>query len=306
MTKKLAIHYINRISGKIEQEKVYGAKALQFLYGDSWSSKLLGYPIALLAAYIPLISIVYGWLQKSSFSKKKILPFIQTYDVDTSEFLQPWNTFTSFNDFFIRKLKPEARPIAAGKEVAIIPADGRYYVYENIANVNGFVVKGKKFSLTSLLKDEKLASRYNQGSMVMARLCPSDYHRYHFPCGCIPNETKLLNGPLFSVNPIAIRKNIDIFFENKRTLCLLETECFGKVLYLEIGATNVGSIRQTYHPSSFQEKGAEKGFFEFGGSSLILLFEPGKISFDADLLAATKQGIEIRCLMGQSMGTSEK
>lgn len=297
-----SIFYIDRQSGKREQEKVYGAAALKLLYGNDWISQTLG-PILLhtLVKY-PFFSALYGKWQNSSISKRKILPFVQNFEVDSTEFLEDISQFKSFNDFFIRKLKPETRPLAPEDEVAIIPADGRYLFYADVSKVDGFVVKGEKFDLASLLDDAELAKSYAEGTMVMARLCPTDYHRFHFPCDCTPEETKIINGWLYSVNPIAIKKDIQIFTKNKRTLCKLMTERFGRVLFLEIGATNVGSIQETYHPSVFQKKGAEKGYFSFGASSLILLFEPNRIQLDQDLLKATQQGLEIKCLMGQSMG----
>jgi phosphatidylserine decarboxylase len=168
------------------------------------------------------------------------------------------------------------------------------------------VVKGKKFDLATLLQDEELAAQYEEGSMVIARLCPMDYHRYHFPCDCYAGKTELINGWLYSVNPVAIKKNIDIFAENKRTLCELDSEKFGKVLFLEIGATCVGAIHQTYTPETQCAKGDEKGYFSFGGSSLILLFPPNSIQFDQDLLDATAAQIEVKCLVGQPMGVATR
>lgn len=298
------IIYIDRVTGQREVEKVYGWRALQFLYGDHWISRWLGSFLLPFLVKFPFFSAYYGALQKSPTSAKKIAPFIQKYDVEVTEFLDSPTNFASFNDFFIRKLKPEARPIASGANVAVIPADGRYYFYGHIEKNEGFIVKGKKLNLPALLQDEKLAAEYAGGSLVLARLCPSDYHRFHFPCDCIPGETRYINQYLYSVNPIAVRKNVNVFTENKRTICPLQTEAFGQVLFLEIGATNVGSIRQTYTPFKHYPKGAEKGYFEFGASALILLFKEGTIQFDADLLEATRQGLEIRCLMGQRMGSS--
>ena len=259
------------------------------------------YPFAFLSK-ISFFSSLYGKWQASPKSKSKIGPFIKNFDVDPSEFLEDISQFGSFNDFFIRKLKPEARPIASGNHAAIIPADGRYLFHADISKVDGFVIKGEKFDLASLLEDQELASRYANGTMIMARLCPTDYHRFHFPCDCIPGKTKTINGWLYSVNPAAIKKDIDIFTKNKRTLCKLATDNFGEVLFLEIGATNVGSIHETYQPNTFQKKGAEKGYFSFGASSLILLFEPYKIQLDQDLIEATNKGYEIKCLLGQRMG----
>lgn len=296
------IYYIDRASHKRCEEKVYGAAFLRLLYGDTLISRFMGTQLAYSLARFPFFSVFYGYLQNRPESVKKVAPFINTFNIDTSEFAKNPAEYTSFNDFFTRKLKPSARPIAIGSKTAIIPADGRYYFYQNIKKADGFVVKGKKFNLAQLLQDEALAAEYEEGAMVLARLCPTDYHRYHFPCDCKAEKTTYINGWLYSVNPVAIKKNIEIFTENKRTLCILDSEHFGKVLFLEIGAICVGAIHQTYTPDSFCAKGDEKGYFSFGGSSLILLFPPNSIQFDQDLLNTTALQTEIKCLMGQSMG----
>lgn len=297
------ILYIDRVSGHKKVEKVYGQWALQLLYGDRWVSRWIGSAILPFLVKYPFFSALYGILQKQRYSAKKIWPFIRKFDIDSQEFLEAPANYHSFNEFFIRKLRPDVRPIALGETIAVMPADARYYFYQHIEESDGFIVKGQRLNIAALLQSEELAAEYAEGSLLVARLCPSDYHRFHFPCECIPGNTRYLNKRLYSVNPIAIRKNIQIFTENKRTICELKTKFFGKVLFLEVGATNVGSIRQTYTPFAEQEKGAEKGYFEFGASALILLFKPGTIQFDQDLLEAAAQGLEIRCLMGQRMGT---
>lgn len=299
------LYYINRLTGKKEQERVYGASALKLIYGNDWISSLLGPFLLHALVKYPFFSALYGKWQMSGITKSKVKPFIEAFGVDENEFLEPTSSFQSFNDFFIRKLKPDARPIAPGDNVAVMPADGRYMFFQDISQVDGFFVKGEKFNLNSLLDESGLAEQYANGSMVMARLCPTDYHRFHFPCDCIPSDTKLINGWLYSVNPIAIKKDIEIFTKNKRTICKLVTKEFGRVLFLEIGATNVGSIIETYKPYEEQKKGAEKGYFSFGGSSLIVLFEAGRIEFDPDLIAATQSGLEMLCLMGQRLGISK-
>lgn len=291
------IFVIDRKSRKKQPEKVFGEKALACLYGKGWLGRFL-LPIV---SRSPVFSVCYGFFQKLPWSKRKILPFIRNYDVDATEFLEPVSSFGSFNDFFIRRLKPEARPIDPSPQQAMIPADGRYLFYQNIEEAEGFVVKGQKFCLTTLLGSKERAAKYKGGSMVIGRLAPPDYHRFHFPCDCVPGKSLLLNGWLYSVNPLALRQNVQILSQNKRMLCDLKTDLFGDVLYLEIGATNVGTIRQTYSPFTFQPKGAEKGYFQFGGSCLILLFEKDRIQFDSDLLISS-EGLEIRCLVGQSMG----
>lgn len=294
------LYYIDRQTGKKTEEQVYGGNALEFLYGESFLSRTLGRFLSTLCSKISLCSAVYGWWQKQSWSKKKIIPFINKYHVDTTDFLNPPESYESFNAFFTRHLKPDARPSASTP--AIIPADGRYRVFQDIATVDGFLVKGKKFKLDELLQDKSLAKEYAHAGMVMARLCPVDYHRFHFPCDCIPAKAELINGWLYSVNPIAVKHNIDIFSENKRMLTVLETTDFGKVLFMEIGATNVGTIHQTYTPNKSYQKGEEKGYFSFGGSALIILFPQNSIRFNDDLIKSTSDGIETLCRLGQPLG----
>lgn len=288
------IYYKDRKTGQIQAELVYGEKILSLLYADNPLSHFL----AQVSSRVSLISKCYGAFQKLPITRKKIACFVKKYHIDVTEFAD--SDFPSFNDFFIRKLKPQARPLSL--KPAIIPADGRFLFYQEIHKKDGFVIKGKKFCLTKLLGNAQLAQEFQEGSMVIARLCPSDYHRFHFPCRGKPGPSHLINGPLYSVNPISIRKNISLLSENKRMITLIDTIDFGKMIYVEIGATNVGSIHQTFTPYQLYEKGDEKGFFSFGGSSLILLFLPQKIIFDDDLIKASEEHLEMRCLMGQSLG----
>jgi phosphatidylserine decarboxylase len=296
------IIYFDRKTRKEQKEKVYGRFFLEFLYGEGVLSFCLSFFLFPLFLHIPLLSRLYGNLQKSRISCRKIKPFIRDYDIDTSEFLEPVDSFASFNDFFIRRLKPESRPMASGNDVAVLPADARYLVFPNIEQSDGIWVKGKKFSLCSFLQSTELAVRYVQGAMVMARLCPVDYHRFHFPCQCVPGKAQLINGPLYSVNPIALKRNIEILSENKRMITELQTKNFGKILYIEVGATCVGSIHQTYALGEPYAKGEEKGYFGFGGSCLIILFEPGRILFDQDLVDVSLRRMEVRGQLGQSLG----
>ena len=298
----MEIRYIDRLTKQTETEKVYGKFFLEILYGKNPLAWLLSFTLLPLICKIPFFSKLYGSLQKSPLSKKKVRRFIEDFHIDTTEFLDPVDSYQSFNDFFIRKLKPSARPINDGNDQACLIGDARYLVYPDIHSCDGFLVKGKKFSLEQLLKSGTLAHKYQYGGMVIARLCPVDYHRFHFPCNCIPNTPRLINGPLYSVNPIALRKNIDILAENKRVITELHTKQFGTILYIEVGATYVGSIHQTFNPNEHHAKGDEKGFFEFGGSCVILLFPPFRIQFDQDLIDASRQGIEVKGLLGQSLG----
>ncbi|MCH9611127.1 MAG: Phosphatidylserine decarboxylase proenzyme 2 [Chlamydiales bacterium] len=282
---------IDNKTGKEVDEQVYCETALKLLYAKNPLSRLLKNVICRL----PAISKLYGSCQNLPWTKAKIVPFIRKFDIDASEFEKHPNQFTSFNDFFVRRLRKEARPICSK---ICMPADGRYLAYQNIAECDGFFVKGQKFSLPSLLQDTKLAKQYQNGSAVFGRLAPVDYHRFHFPCAGTPAQAKLINGPLFSVNPLALKQNIHKLTENKRMITQIQTEV-GKLLMIEVGATNVGSIHQTFDVGKGAREGYEKGFFSFGGSALILLFEPDSVELDPNIIANSKAHLETRCLMGQ-------
>lgn len=294
---------IERSTGKKEKEKIMGHSMILLLYGNNIVSKTLAPFLNFIFCHFSFISRLYGAYQKTAFSKKNITPFIKKYQVNEKEFLYPTKSFKSFNDFFIRKLKPSARPISSNKNIAVCPADGRYLAFQNIELIKDFWIKGKKFNLTTFLKDEELAKIFENGSMVIARLCPFDYHRFHFPIDGVVSRSKLINGFLFSVNPIALYKNFLILQQNKRAVTTIDSELFGKVAYIEIGATNVGSIIQTYKSKTKVYKGQEKGYFSFGGSCVVILFQKGKIKLDEDLLENTLKGFETRIKMGQSLGS---
>ncbi len=289
------IIYYNRLSGKLETEQVYGEGFLKWAYGN---------PLGKLALHAfvkrPIFSKWYGRKMNHPSTKKKIQPFIEQYGLNPEEFLEPVENYQNFNEFFYRKLKPEARPIA--DSAIVFPADGRHLGFENAEDVSGVFVKGQQWDLEKLIADDDLYQRFKGGSLVLSRLCPVDYHRFHFPAAGIPSETTVIKGPLFSVSPIALRQNLSYLWQNKRTRTLLETPQHGTILIMEIGATCVGSIYQTYKPGEPVEKGEEKGYFAFGGSSTITIFEPGKVKLAADLLEHSSQQQELYTLIGDSLG----
>lgn len=293
----------NKKTGSIEEEKVHGIAFIRLLYSDAYLSRIIGKYLLTFFAKNSLFSRLYGFLQTRAYTKKKIKPFIEKYSIDPSEFLEPIDSFHSFNDFFIRKLKPEKRPINQDERCVIAPCDGRFHVIENLSYETSFFLKGTKFNLQKLMQDETLEKAYQKGSMVLARLCPIDYHRFHFPISGRQYLMKTLPGFLYSVNPIAVAKYTQTFWENKRSLTLLQTALFGDILMIEVGATCVGSIHQTCNKLHVT-KGEEKGYFSFGGSSLLLLFEPGKIKFDQELLTYSKQGYEVLVKLGDAIGYS--
>lgn len=297
------IYIIDRITGVKIQEAVFGQKWIVFLYGTSFLARTCGRIVRFCVSRIPCFSSFYGWLQTRPASKKNIAPFIKKFHIDSSEFCDPVSHFSSFNDFFIRKLKKEARPIAQGETIAVMPADGRYLFFPKLEHRDPFMVKGKRCCLDTVLADTALAKQYHNGTLIIARLCPTDCHRFYFPFDCTPSQPRRINGSLFSVNPIATKKNPWIWTENKRVLTLLGSPLFGTVACIEVGATNAGTIIQTYR-SNRAHKGDEKGYFSFGGSAILLFFEEGRIALDADLLEKGAHGYEVRCLIGQSLGTA--
>ena len=287
------ITFYNRVTGQVETEAVYGEGFLRFTY-ESPLGALPMHALVKRAAF----SRWYGSRMDAPASRAKIAPFLATYGLDVSEFADAPESFRTFNEFFYRKLKPQARPIAPGDDVITFPADGRHLVLPDIASCTDFFIKGTRFDLPALLRDASLSECFAHGSMLISRLCPVDYHRFHFPCAGTPGAARLINGPLYSVSPIALRSRASIHWENKREITVLRTPTLGDVLLLEVGATCVGSIVQTYAPGTAVEKGAEKGYFRFGGSCFITIFEPGKIQFSDDLVEQSKAGREVYARMG--------
>lgn len=291
------IVYFDRYQGQTKVEKVYGDKALQWTYGTALGRLSLNTVVKR-----AIFSKWYGWRMDRPSTKAKIEPFIKDYELDANEFEKDVTDFAHFNDFFYRKLKPECRPIDSDPDSVVFPADGRHLCVPDVSQSAGLFVKGQMFDIHRLLQDPELSNRYARGSLLLSRLCPVDYHRFHFPAAGVPGETRLINGPLYSVNPIALCRNIHIMTTNKRTVTVLDSERFGKVLCIEVGATCVGGICQTYQSGQAVNKGDEKGYFRFGGSSTITVFEPGRIRFDSDLVEHSAAQTELYAKIGDRMG----
>ncbi len=291
------IRYFHRARKTVETEQVYGEAWLRWTYGN---------PAGRLALHTlfkrALVSRIYGWRMSRSFSANQVLPFIVDYDLDVDEFAKKPFAFRSFNEFFYRALKPVARPITPGDHTAVLPADGRHLAFQNFGDAAGFYAKGQRFDLRSFLGDEGLTQEFTGGSMLISRLCPVDYHRFHFPVGGKAGEPRLINGFLYSVSPIALRRNLAYLWENKRMVTLVESPVFGRVAVCEIGATMVGSIVQTFLSGRPVAKGEEKGLFKFGGSCVVTLFQPGRVKLDADLVEQTSAGLEVYARMGERLG----
>tara|TARA_B100000029_G_C17600648_1_gene965646 strand:- start:280 stop:1200 length:921 start_codon:yes stop_codon:yes gene_type:complete len=291
------VRYIDRHTGELKTEDIYGERVLRWVYGN---------PLGRIAQWLLIrrwiVSAWYGSKMDEVKSSLRIVPFINKYGLDESEFADPVGEYLSFNEFFYRKLKLKSRPINTEDNSLVFPADGRHMAFANISSENNFIVKGQIFNLKQFLGDDELAERYKDGSMLLSRLCPVDYHRFHFPCSGKVGIPRLINGWLYSVNPIALVTRPTIFWENKRIVTSVESVELGQVQFVEVGATMVGSVRQTYIPGEHVAKGDEKGYFAFGGSSVVVLFEKGRMRFDPDLLENTTNGYETYARFGERMG----
>ena len=293
VTHQNPIQYVDRESGRMQTEKVAGEKWLVWLYNNP-----IGEATLWTLAKRKLVSSFYGNLMDRTSSAKKIQPFIEDFNIDMG--IAQNQHFNNFNDFFTRKLRKEARPIDTGARIVVSPADGKILAYADISN-SWFFIKGYRFDVYSFLDNPVLAQKYRDGSLLIIRLAPMDYHRFHFPVSGNISLSKKIDGDYYSVNPFALRKKAEIFCLNKREYSIIRNPLFGEVIMCEVGATMVGSIVQTFQGNKVN-KGEEKGYFKFGGSTVVLLFEKDKIHIDTDLLINTSKGYETSVKMGERIG----
>lgn len=291
------IIYINRYTGEKEREKVLGEASLRWVYGTG-TGKLALHLLIKRAFFSRLL----GAMKNTRGSARSLADFVQQYNINMDEAARPLSDYTSFNDFFYRKLKPGARPICEGATVAL-PADGRHSAWQDASQITGVFVKGQSFDIPALLGNKELAEKYATGAVILSRLCPVDYHRFHFPAAGVPEAPIRIPGPLASVSPYCLRHKLSWLWTNKRELTILHTDELGDVLCLAVGATGVGSIYQTYTPGQAVEKGAEHGYFAFGGSTVMTFFEPGRVKIAEDLLANTAAGYETFARQGDLLGS---
>ena len=300
VTKFLEVKMIkiyNRKTKEYDIEKVSGEKYLKWIYSSSIGMTLLEIIIKK-----KLFSSLYGKYCDTKTSSKKIKNFVEEFDINMDESIIAINGFKSFNDFFTRKLKAIYRPVNLDKNIFISPGDGRISAYENMDLQKIIQVKGLYYSLEELIGSKKIADKFKNGVCLILRLCPTDYHRFHFVDNGTCEEVKKIKGNYYSVSPIALNKIPKLFCQNKREWSIFHSENFGDILYIEVGATCVGSIIQSYTPNKCVSKGHEKGFFKFGGSTVILFLQQNKVNIDQDILEQTKLGYETKVIMGEEIG----
>lgn len=291
------IKYFNRKTKKYEVEKIAGHKYIEWTYSSPIGMKSLDLIVKKKA-----FSLAYGRYCDSRLSKRKVHKFMNDFKIDESEFRHEKSQYKSFNDFFARSLNDKARPIETSRDVLISPGDGRLLAYENIDIDNLVQIKGITYSLRELIQNNTLAEKFHNGICLILRLAPVDYHRFHFIDEGVCEKTQKIKGKYYSVNPIALSKIPKLFCQNKREYSLFHSSSFGDVLYVDIGATCVGSIIQTYTPNKKVAKGEEKGYFKFGGSTIVLFFEKNTVSIDSDIIEETEKGYECKVNMGEKIG----
>ncbi len=291
------IKIYNRNSKKYDTENVAGGNYIKWCYESP-----IGKSFTELLIKKKLFSKVYGKYCDNNLSKNKISSFINDFDIDMSICKNNLNDFRNFNDFFIRELNDAARPIDMDTDKLISPGDGRLFAYTDIS-VNDLVqVKDITYSLAELIQDNDIANEYEGGVCLILRLCPTDYHRFHFVDYGTCEKTNFIPGNYYSVNPTALERVAKLYCQNKREWCVFHSENFGDIIHVEVGATCVGSIIQNYKENTPISKGDEKGYFKFGGSTTILFFKPNTIIVDEDILTQSSLGFETKVNMGETIG----
>lgn len=297
------IKYFNRSKNKLEIEKVYGGAAIDFLY-DNALGKILS----------PLvtnryISKAYGLMQDLKTSQMKVPKFIENFNIKMDEYLagsvknnDKSLSYKNFNEFFIRRFVDGARTFTDQSDKMGAFAEARYFGYEKVVDELRVPVKGKFLRAKDILDNSEYGEIFKNGPMLIARLCPVDYHRYHYPDSGSTKDSYLIQGKFHSVNPLALKVKSNIFIANERRVSILETKNFGKLAYVEVGAACVGKIVQSFDESTTFSKGDEKGYFLFGGSTVVVIGEEGLWKPSSDILENTKNGIETYIQLGDELG----
>ncbi|ESK89527.1 phosphatidylserine decarboxylase [Moniliophthora roreri MCA 2997] len=294
----------NRITGQLEEEKmqVYVRLGIRLLYKGMKSRMEGGRARRLLKS----LSIKQGIKYDSPDSAKDIPGFIEFHGLNMDEVLDPLESFKTFNEFFYRKLKPEARPVEEldNPYRLVSAADCRMMAFESVNEATRLWIKGREFTVARLLGDayKDQADRYNGGALAIFRLAPQDYHRFHSPVDGVIGPMTYIAGEYYTVNPQAIRTALDVYGENARKIVPIDSPQFGRVMAVCVGAMMVGTIQTTVEEGQAVKRGEEFGYFAFGGSTIVILFEPGTVEWDEDLLINGRASLETLVRVGMGIG----
>ena len=279
----------DRRTKEYEEIVQFGAGKLDFLYNNPFGRLFLGLAVS------PLVSNIYASSNSKKSSVKKIPSFIAENNIDMSDYEE--KEYESFNDFFTRKIKPGKRPVDMTSGVLVSPADSKLLVYEINENTE-MNVKGRTYTVSEILGEDSDCAAFRGGYALVFRLTVDDYHRFGFPDSGRVVSRKKIKGKLHTVSPVS--RNHKIYQENTRNVCILNTDNFGTIAYIEVGAMLVGRIKD--HGDDVFAKGQEKGYFEPGGSTVIMLVKD--IKMDEDIMKQSVSGIETKVRYGERIGES--
>ena len=266
--------------------------ALRFLYG-----KAAGRAVLKIAASRPLSQLA-GRFMDSKLSRPLIKPFARRNDIRMEDYLPL--PYPCFNAFFCRPIRKELRPIPDGDSVFMSPCDGLLSAYR-IADGLVLPIKQSRYTVAELLGNDPAAESFRDGVCLVFRLCVQHYHRYAYIDEGRITARRFLPGELHTVRPIALAA-LPVFTRNCREYCVMETERFGTVAQIEVGAMLVGKVLN-YKGVGFKfRKGEEKGRFLYGGSTVVLLLEKDRVELDQELFDNTAQGLETPVVMGEVLG----
>lgn len=268
-------------------------RLLSHLYGSVIGRALLR-PLV-----CPAVSVAAGKFLSCGISRLFIRPFIRANHIDMDAF-EPVR-YRSYNEFFSRKIRPEMRPVDPNPSHLIAPCDSKLTALR-ISQDRLFRIKHTDYTVESLLRNAELAERYAGGWALIFRLTVDDYHRYCYIADGEKEANTVIPGVLHTVNPIA-NDHFPIYKENAREYSTLHTEAFGDVVMMEVGALLVGRI-VNHHQKAQVQRGQEKGYFQFGGSTVILLLEKDAVQLDSDILENSAQNIETVVRMGEKIGAA--
>lgn len=266
------------------------SRGMKFLYCDKLGNLFLRLVCA------RWVSRVAGFFLDRRISKPHIKRFVKRHGIELGDYLP--EAYPSFNAFFTRRIRPELRPFEKNADALCSPCDGLATAFP-ITKDGIFTVKGCDYTVAKLLGDEALAAKFEGGTCLIVRLTVKDYHRYHFFDGGTAGESRFLKGKLYTVQPVALERR-RVFTENCREVTLLHTDRFGDAVQVEVGATFVGRI--VNEKKEKFSRGEEKGRFEFGGSTVIVLFEEGKVLLGGEFFENTAAGLETKGKCGERIG----
>ena len=266
-------------------------KLLSFLYTNIFGRMLLKPLIQ------PQVSKLAGRYLSTAHSKWLISKFIERNEINMDIYEEC--DYSSFNDFFTRKIKPDCRPVPEDLDVLISPCDCLATVYPIQENTT-FSIKNTEYTLRSLLRSPRLAKRFRGGYAYVLRLTVEDYHRYLYSVSGKQSKNYHIDGTFHTVNPIA-NDYLPIYKENTREYTVIRSKEFGDVLQMEVGALLFGKI-SNHKQSTVVTRGEEKGFFEYGGSTIVVLTQKGRVTPRSDLLTNSKNGYETKVLQAHPLG----